>query len=124
MPKVRLENRNGPRRGRLGRWRAISLAAVHVLIAAHIVHWRVGGRTLAPLELNEVMYTLELGIVTAGFIFMSLAVLSTAIFGRFFCSWGCPCSPCRTCARGCWGGWACVQSRSGLECSGSSVWAQ
>jgi Flp pilus assembly protein TadD/polyferredoxin len=55
----------------------------------HIAHWRIAGRTLAPLELNEVMYTLELGIVTAGFIFMSVAVLATAIFGRFFCSWGC-----------------------------------
>jgi tetratricopeptide (TPR) repeat protein/ferredoxin len=55
----------------------------------HVAHWKVAGRTLAPLELNEVMHTLELGIVTAGFIFMSAAVLSAAIFGRFFCSWGC-----------------------------------
>jgi len=62
---------------------------VHVLIAGHIAHWLIMGRTLAPLELNEVLYTLELGIITAGFIFMSLAVIATAIFGRFFCSWGC-----------------------------------
>ena len=55
----------------------------------HVVHWRIAGRTLAPLELNEVMYTLELGIVTAGFLFMAVAVLATLIFGRFFCSWGC-----------------------------------
>ena len=55
----------------------------------HIAHWKIAGRTLAPLELNEVMYTLELGIVTAGFIFMTAAVISSAIFGRFFCSWGC-----------------------------------
>jgi polyferredoxin len=58
-------------------------------MAAHVVHWRLAGRTLAPLELNEVMYTLELGIVTAGFLFMSAAVLATMIFGRFFCSWAC-----------------------------------
>ncbi len=55
----------------------------------HIAHWKIAGRTLAPLELNEVMYTLELGIVTAGFIFMAAAFLSAALFGRFFCSWGC-----------------------------------
>ena len=72
-----------------GRWRAASLATVYLLMTAHILHWKISGKTLAPLELNEVMYTLELGIVTAGFIFMLVAVLATAIFGRFFCSWGC-----------------------------------
>jgi tetratricopeptide (TPR) repeat protein/polyferredoxin len=72
-----------------GRWRAGSLALVYVLFGLHIAHWKVAGRTLAPLELNEVMYTLELGIVTAGFLFMAAAFLSAAIFGRFFCSWGC-----------------------------------
>jgi len=79
-----------PRRQRhYARWRAISLVTVYLLMAIHVAHWKLSGRTLAPLELNEVMYTLEAGIVTAGFIFMSLAVLSVLIFGRFFCSWGC-----------------------------------
>ena len=81
---------HAPRRpDRYSRWRAVSLAGVYLLMTAHIVHWKLAGRTLAPLELNEVMYTLELGIVTAGFIFMAFAVLATLIFGRFFCSWGC-----------------------------------
>ncbi|MBL9141972.1 MAG: 4Fe-4S binding protein [Phycisphaerae bacterium] len=71
------------------RWRAASLIAVYALMVVHIVHWKLAGRTLAPLELNEVLYTLELGVVTAGFLFMALAVLATAIFGRFFCSWAC-----------------------------------
>lgn len=71
------------------RRRAATLALVYLLITIHILHWKIAGRTLAPLELNEVMYTLELGILTAGFIFMALAVLATMIFGRFFCSWGC-----------------------------------
>lgn len=71
------------------RARALTLAGVYVLFIAHILHWKLAGRTLAPLELNEVMYTLELGIVTAGFIFMAVAVLATLAFGRFFCSWGC-----------------------------------
>lgn len=72
-----------------GRWRAATLAGVYLLMGLHIAHWRIAGKTLAPLELNEVMYTLELGIVTAGFLFMLTAVIATAIFGRFFCSWGC-----------------------------------
>ena len=71
------------------RWRAWTLIGVHVLFAAHIVHWKLAGRTLAPLELNELMYTLEAGIITAGFLFMLLVCLSVLIFGRFFCSWGC-----------------------------------
>lgn len=74
---------------RLARLRALTLAMVYVLMGLHIAHWKVTGTTLAPLELNEVMYTLELGIVTAGFLFMATAVIATAIFGRFFCSWGC-----------------------------------
>ncbi len=72
-----------------GRRRAAVLATVYVLMALHVLHWKLAGKTLAPLELNEVMYTLELGIVTAGFVFMCLAALSAVIFGRFFCSWGC-----------------------------------
>lgn len=78
-----------PARPRYARWRALSLVAVHLLFAAHLVHWKLAGRTLAPLELNELMYTLEAGIVTAGFLFMGLVCLSVLIFGRFFCSWGC-----------------------------------
>ena len=77
------------RRRRYSTWRAISLIAVYVLAAIHIAHWRIAGTTLAPLELNEVMVTLEVGIITAGFVFMALIVLSSAVFGRFFCSWAC-----------------------------------
>ncbi len=77
------------RPNRFARWRAGTLLLVYILMAIHIAHWKLTGKTLAPLELNEVMHTLELGIVTAGFIFMSVVILATAIFGRFFCSWGC-----------------------------------
>lgn len=77
------------RPNRYGRWRAATLASVYLLMVVHVMHWKLTGRSLAPLEFNEVMYTLELGIVTAGFLFMAAAVLATAVFGRFFCSWGC-----------------------------------
>lgn len=71
------------------RWRVASLLTVHLLIALHIAHWLVTGRTLAPLEFNEVLHTLHLGIITAGFLFMALTVVGTLVAGRFFCSWGC-----------------------------------
>jgi len=71
------------------RWRVISLASVYLLMGLHIAHWKIAGKTLAPLEFNEVLYTLHLGILTAGFIFMGLAMVSTLLFGRFFCSWMC-----------------------------------
>ncbi|MCO6436748.1 MAG: tetratricopeptide repeat protein [Phycisphaerae bacterium] len=77
-----------PRRN-YARWRALTLSLVYVVFGAHIIHWKMTGKTLAPLELNEVMYTLELGIITAGFLFMCALVLGTLIFGRFFCSWAC-----------------------------------
>jgi tetratricopeptide (TPR) repeat protein/ferredoxin len=35
------------------------------------------------------MYTLELGIVTAGFLLMAFVCVGTLVFGRFFCSWAC-----------------------------------
>ncbi len=79
----------GADRHRFARRRAAVLVGVHLLIGLHIAHWKIAGRTLAPLELNEVMHTLELGIVTAGFLLMATAVLSVLVVGRFFCSWGC-----------------------------------
>ena len=71
------------------RRRALLLGSVYLLFGLHIAHWKLAGRTLAPLELNEVLYTVELGLVTAGFLFMVLAFVGTLVFGRFFCSWGC-----------------------------------
>ena len=65
------------------------MIGIHVLFAAHFVHWKLAKQTLAPLEFNEVMHTLELGGVTAGFRLMAVAFLATLIFGRFFCGWGC-----------------------------------
>ncbi len=73
----------------MGRRRAGVLIAVHVLFAAHLLHWFIAGRTVSPVEPSESMYTLEGGQLNAGFIFFLLAIASTLIFGRFFCGWGC-----------------------------------
>jgi polyferredoxin/Flp pilus assembly protein TadD len=62
---------------------------VYLLAAVHILHWKATGKTLSPVEPSEAMQTLELGYVNAGLIFFALAILSTLIFGRFFCGWGC-----------------------------------
>jgi len=73
----------------MGKRRAAVLIAVHVAIGLHILHWLIAGRTVSPVEPSEAMYTLEQGLVNAGFIFFIVAILSTLLFGRFFCGWGC-----------------------------------
>ena len=77
------------RRSRNGWKRAVVLGVVQVLIILHVVHWLVAGRTVAPIEPSEAMETLRNGIVNAGFIFFGLALLSTAILGRWVCGWAC-----------------------------------
>jgi polyferredoxin/Flp pilus assembly protein TadD len=77
------------RKSRASRWRAAALIALNVLMIAHVVQWRVMSTTLSPIEPSESMYTLQNGFINAGFIFFILAILSTLIFGRFVCGWGC-----------------------------------
>ena len=77
------------RKSRHARWRAVVLVSVHLLILGHLTHFLLRGRTLSPVEPSESMYTIELGRINAGFIFFALALLSTLVFGRFFCGWGC-----------------------------------
>lgn len=69
--------------------RAAVLILVHVFILLHVIHYYLRGQTLSPVEPSESMYTLELGQVNAGAIFFGLAILSTVVWGRFFCGWGC-----------------------------------
>lgn len=71
------------------RRRVIVLVLVHIAVGLHILHWKQTGRTVAPLELNEVVYTFAVGIVTAGFLLLVAATIASAIFGRYFCSWAC-----------------------------------
>ncbi len=71
------------------RWRAAVLILLNLLMIAHFIQWWIMGETLSPIEPSESMYTLQSGAVNAGFIFFSLAILATLIFGRFVCGWGC-----------------------------------
>lgn len=74
---------------RRGRWRALVLLTVHVVIAARIWYWLTFGETLSPLEPSEAGETLTRGIVNAGFVLFAVATVSTLVFGRFFCGWAC-----------------------------------
>ena len=76
------------------RW--VVLYAVQGLILVHIAVWLLskkfgwfGGETLTPIEPSEGMEFVKNGVVNAGAIFFALALLSTFIFGRWFCGWGC-----------------------------------
>ncbi len=88
LPEPQASSR--PRRSRNAPKRAIVLALVHVAMGVHLGLWLLkGGRTLSPVEPSESMYTLETGVINAGFLFFAIAIVSTILFGRFFCGWGC-----------------------------------
>lgn len=72
-----------------GKWRAGVLIAIHLAFAIRIAHYHATGEGVTPVEPSEAMQTLELGMVNAGFIFFLLAILSTMLFGRYFCGWAC-----------------------------------
>jgi polyferredoxin/Flp pilus assembly protein TadD len=82
-------SRTGIRKSKTSRWRATALIVLNLLMIAHLIQWRVMGKTISPIEPSETMYTLQKGFVNAGFIFFSLAIVATLIFGRFVCGWGC-----------------------------------
>ncbi len=77
------------RSSRASRWRAVALITLTLLMIAHFIQWRLMGQTVSPIEPSESMYTLQRGAINAGFIFFTLAILATLVFGRFVCGWGC-----------------------------------
>ena len=81
--------KKGIRKSKTSRWRAAALILLNLLMIAHIIQWRIMGKTISPIEPSETMHTLQRGAVNAGFIFFALAILATLIFGRFVCGWGC-----------------------------------
>ncbi len=78
-----------PPRTAVPRRRLWVLVAVNVFMLLHLVQWLAMGVTLAPIEPSEAMETAKEGIVTVGAVFFAVAILSTAILGRWFCGWGC-----------------------------------
>ena len=81
--------KSGIRKSKTSRWRAAALILLNLVMVAHIIQWRLMGRTVSPIEPSETMHTLQRGAINAGFIFFALAILATLIFGRFVCGWGC-----------------------------------
>jgi polyferredoxin/tetratricopeptide (TPR) repeat protein len=79
----------GISKSRTSRWRAVALVTLTLLMIVHFIQWRLTGQTISPIEPSETMYTLQRGAINAGFIFFTLAILGTLIFGRFVCGWGC-----------------------------------
>ncbi|MBC8202387.1 MAG: 4Fe-4S binding protein [Planctomycetes bacterium] len=70
------------------RWTVLIL--VQVLILLHVGLWvLLGGETITPIEPSEGMEFVKNGVINAGTIFFALALISTWIFGRWFCGWGC-----------------------------------
>ncbi len=78
------------RRWKLRLWVLIAVQAAMVL---HILVWWIGipygWKTLSPVEPSESIETVSEGIINAGAIFFAVALLSTAVLGRWFCGWGC-----------------------------------
>lgn len=83
------DQKSGIRDSRSAWWRAFALITLNVLMILHVLQWWIMGKTVSPIEPSEAMFTLQNGYVNAGFIFFTLAILATLIFGRFVCGWGC-----------------------------------
>ena len=77
------------RPSRTSRWRAAVLIGVHLLIALHITHWLVTGRSVTPVEPSEAMAFARAGIINAGLLFFLVTIALTLVFGRLFCGWAC-----------------------------------
>ncbi len=89
-PPDSLANRpRGIRKSKIAPWRGAALVFLNLLMLAHLLQWWITGRTVSPIEPSESMATLQHGAINAGFIFFALAILSTILFGRFVCGWGC-----------------------------------
>ena len=77
------------KKSRAATWRGIVLGLIQVAIIAHILQWYFGGPTVSPVEPSEAMQFSHRGIINAGAILFAIAMLSTLIFGRWFCGWAC-----------------------------------
>jgi len=71
------------------RWRMISLAAVHVYIALHIILWHVFDIKIWGKTAMMGVPSLANGTINAASIMVLLILGSIFIFGRGFCGWVC-----------------------------------
>jgi hypothetical protein len=94
-------SRAGIRKSKTSRWRAAALILLNLFMIAHIIQWRVMGKTVSPIEPSETKHTLQKGFVNAGFIFFTLAILATLIFGDTFAAGAATTWRCRISADGC-----------------------
>src|SRR5262249_3335703 len=85
----RLQGPAGIRKSKTSRWRAAALILLNLFMIAHIIQWRLISQTIFPIHPSGTMDNLPKRFSNAGFIFFSLAILATLIFGRFVCGWGC-----------------------------------
>lgn len=74
---------------RIRRLRTATLVAVHLLIAIHLAHWLIAGRTVNRFVLSDSMETLENGRLNPGFILFAAAATVTLVGGRWLCGWAC-----------------------------------
>ena len=84
-----MQAKTGFRPKRSARWRTGVLLGVHLLIIAHVTHWLVNGTTLAGIGPAEAMDLPKHDIINVGLLVFAATILATAVFGRFFCGWGC-----------------------------------
>ena len=68
--------------------RIFCLIALHILILLHIFYW--GDNVVGSVDFQEFFHSfVKYGIINAGVILVIVAFITTLIFGRFFCGWGC-----------------------------------
>ncbi len=73
----------------IARWRVGVLIGLHLLIVLHLLHHAWVGETFGRVVLADARETIERGIVNPAFVLFALALLVTALCGRFFCGWAC-----------------------------------
>ncbi len=52
-------HKSGIRKSKTSRWRASALILLNLLMIAHIIQWRIMGKTVSPIEPSETMHTLQ-----------------------------------------------------------------
>ena len=79
------------KKSRSGRWRALCLLLVNAIIAGRLAWWLANDQPsmVSPVEPSESLAFSKDNIVNAGLIFFLLMIVSTMVFGRFFCGWAC-----------------------------------